>query len=708
MTPSLPRKSVLEQSPPIKSLYSLSLREGNSKKPIYEMHKWWARRLGINFRFLLVASMTHASMSEKVISSLYRRQCRPDLVVCDPFMGGGTSIVEASKMGMRTIGVDIDPVAWFITRKELESFDQRRFSAAVSTIEARVRGRIRQYYMTRLDDGRQVDVVYYFWVDYPRCPSCRRRFEAHPTFELARNEKKKSRVVFCRECHSIRTLPLAQRKFRCSNCGSMTTLSKPPIVHGRYHCPNCDSEGNLRNLARPGRPIDKKLFAVEYWDPIKKTRDYSPARTYDLRLYRAASEEYRLLGAQLRFPQEAIPMKGRSDRRPIIFGYSRYSDLFNSRQLLCLSLIYQAILDVKDDKVREYLLLAFSDSLASNNMLCAYAFGYRKLTPLFGLHSYRHVSRPVEGNVWGTIEGRGTFRRCLEKVIKGKDYCANPFEFRYSHDGEPIRVFTGEKIECRITDSYDMWEAGKSNCLLVNRSSEDLGFIPDGSVDIVLTDPPYFNNISYSELSDFYWVWLKEGIANHAKHRRGQSSLHKKALYVSRLTESQVDRYADGLSRVFSECKRILKSDGRLIFTYHHNDRRAWESLATSLLVSGYRVVNVFPMLSEGRSGFHSSGGNIKWDCVLVCRKKEVYEGPRLDSTQCVKRAMSHADMWARRLARLRPTRFNGVDRSSLLCASLVAELTRHNATVDDVSPVFSLLQSNLHDLGSSRRGTHS
>jgi len=695
MTRRPPTSSVLEASPPIMDLYGLALKEGNAKKPAYEMHKWWARRLGINFRFLLVASMLEVCNRKKVISELYARHREPDLVICDPFMGGGTSLVEASKMAMRTIGIDIDPVAWFVTKKELDSFDEMKFLDAVRLIESRLRDKLKKYYQTRLEDGTFVDVVYYFWVDYPACPSCRRKFEAHPTFELARNERKKNRVVFCKSCHSVRVIDFDQKSFRCACCGSSTSLSRAPVKHGRYTCPHCGSEGKLKGLAGPGRPIAKKLFAVEYWDPKKKARKYTAAGSFDSKLFREVCREFNSLKGKLPFPREAIPTMSRSDNRPVSFGYSHYSSLFNERQLLALSLIYEAILEVKDSNTREYLLLALSDSLACNNMLCAYAFGYRKLTPLFGLHSYRHVSRPVEGNVWGAPEGRGSFRRCLEKVVKGKGYCKNAFEYKYKPTGEPIRVYTGEKIEGKVTDNYSEWAAGQANCLLVNRSAEDLGFISDSSVDMVLTDPPYFNNLSYSELSDFYWVWFKRGIAKPRSHWRGTTSPYKQALYVSRLTNSQMSRYTTGLSRVFAECGRILKKDGRLVFTYHHKDRRAWMSLAAGLLAGGFYVINVFPMLSEGRSGFHTSNGNIKWDSVFVCSKRK--GSPRLKlfgRNLCIKKALANADKWETRLHGASPTKFNGVDRQSLVYASLVAEFTRNGGTVDEIGEFFDVLIS--------------
>ena len=143
-------------------------------------------------------------------------------------------------------------------------------------------------------------------------------------------------------------------------------------------------------------------------------------------------------------------------------------------------------------------------------MFCFYAFDYGKLTPLFGLHAYAKVSRPVENNVWGTELGRGSFSKCFYKMLEGKRYAVKPFEYVYSQDGRPDRVFSGEGISCNLyRRSLPASSDVESSALILNRSSEDLSPIATESIDLILSDPPYYDNLAYSELSDFYHVWLK-------------------------------------------------------------------------------------------------------------------------------------------------------------------------------------------------------
>src|SRR3984893_6338373 len=109
-----------EKPYPIVAISRLALCEGNAKKPVYMMHKWWARRLGVVFRMLL---LTQAGPDRNCEDDVWDRFYSParlpqDFTVLDPFLGGGTSLVEAAKLGAHCIGCDIDPVACFVTQME--------------------------------------------------------------------------------------------------------------------------------------------------------------------------------------------------------------------------------------------------------------------------------------------------------------------------------------------------------------------------------------------------------------------------------------------------------------------------------------------------------------------------------------------------------------------------------------------------------------
>lgn len=628
MLGKIPQSTVLETNPPVAFASRLALREGNAKKPIYQLHKWWARRLGSVFRSLLLSAVSPPSKFRDLRNGFfYTKHDLSGLTVLDPFVGGGTSVVEAAKCGANVIGIDIDPVACFITRKEIDSIPEQNVLDAFREVEKEVSSKILKWYSTTLPDGRKGIVVYCFWVDEIKCPCCKIKSLGHPHYQLSRDKQNKRQVIFCSHCGEVADLPLRRKTYVCAECNKSTVISDGPVKKGIFTCCHCDTSTPLAALTSPRKRLPRHLFALEVLVEDSKERVFMKAGTQDIALYTRASKEWQKIKKRNQIiPREKFLTRDRVDPRPVSFGYTHYRDLFNDRQLLCLSMLGKAIRKIKNKKAREYLAIAFSDCLAANNMMCYYAFDYQKLTPLFGLHAYNKVSRPVENNVWGTKRGRGSFVKCFSKVIRAKSYSSNPYEYRYDTSDRPTRIITGESIRSTVRKTIPSLDPPSPFAVILNQSSANLKPLHTSSVDLILTDPPYYGNLAYSEMSDFYHVWLKRlRLAAYS----GKSQRHtpqRKSFYVRqerRYVESEHVKFVTGLSKVFKESHRVLKENSLLVFTYHHNDLSAWEALAIALCDSGFRITNVFPIRSEGQSRFHSAKGNLKWDAVFCCRKRK-------------------------------------------------------------------------------------
>ena len=131
-------------------------------------------------------------------------------------------------------------------------------------------------------------------------------------------------------------------------------------------------------------------------------------------------------------------MTGRADQRPLLYGFTRYRELFNARQLLHLTLLGRAITAMQDLQAQHLLTLAFSEHLTTNCMYTAYAFGYRRISPLFAIHAYRHVTRPVELNPWLKGIGRGTFPNVLNKLRAAIAFAMAPTELAPQGGRRPL------------------------------------------------------------------------------------------------------------------------------------------------------------------------------------------------------------------------------------------------------------------------------
>jgi len=658
--PGFPNPCLLESDKfPVEDLASVALREGQRTNPLYRVHRWFARRLGTAFRGLLVGAGTgvdeHRGFWKRYFSDFQLKGA----VVLDPFVGGGTSVVEASRTGARVAACDIDPVAATITRFELRAAHCSSLDTHLKQIEENVRGTISQLHRTTAPDGAGASVLHHFWVDVNTCPSCDEEIEVHPHFQLARDKRAGIQWVFCKSCHEVQRIRLDRQVLICA-CGTRTRIRTGTLSQGIVTCPYCRHKEALSARAeREDRPPVWRLFAQEYLlsDSASRwpQRGFKRATEQDRRLYRRAQKKFRELiqhdGTLI--PDRLIPEDGRSDRRPLLHGFRRYRELFNDRQLLHLALLVRALRRMPGGLEKDALCLAFSEHLTTNCMMAGYAFDYRRLSPLFSIHAYRHICRPVEINPWLTGIGRGTYPNAVAKIGHGVAHAQNASDPhpkggrgpKLGPVGLPRRL--GRSMRHVIEDGCDG--------AVVVQSAAELTLLPDTCVDLILTDPPYCDNVSYSELSDFYLAWHQVlGLAPKPYDAVDRRAPFHANLAAHRRSGEPLAQYQLELTAILLECHRILKLNGLLVFTYHHVDHRAWAAVGAALLASGLQPSHVFPLRGEGQGGLHSHDGTIKWDAVFVCRRSrhiglEGTEGwiTRRD----MRRALAQAQRWHRRLS---------------------------------------------------------
>ncbi len=148
-------KTCLEVNFPILPVNQVAIIEGNAGKPIYQMSKWWARRRSSVFRSMLIAAATKApddpTYAAKLVWDNYyanhqKKGAFKNLKVADIFMGGGTTLVEGSRLGMQMFGNDLNPVAWFVVKQELAQVDIEEVKRLLADIETEVKPQIMPYF----------------------------------------------------------------------------------------------------------------------------------------------------------------------------------------------------------------------------------------------------------------------------------------------------------------------------------------------------------------------------------------------------------------------------------------------------------------------------------------------------------------------------------------------------------------------------------
>jgi hypothetical protein len=173
------------------------------------MHKWFARRASCVFRAILLGTLKPAvqpdGMPTDLMAEFYKDHSNDpdtkDKVILDPFMGGGTTVVEALRLGCRVIGIDLNPVAWFIVKTEIEPVDLDALQAAFERLATRpvawnggqpLKVTLLSLYKTAVTDDLEADVIYTFWVKSAICtdPNCRREVPLFKDYIIAQKAPK--------------------------------------------------------------------------------------------------------------------------------------------------------------------------------------------------------------------------------------------------------------------------------------------------------------------------------------------------------------------------------------------------------------------------------------------------------------------------------------------------------------------------------------
>ncbi len=588
-------------------------------RPIYYLHKWWARRLGSVFRAIILGS--YLEKTEDVESFFYRPARLSDVTVFDPFMGSGTTIGEAVKLGCRVIGRDINPVSLIMVSAALQTYSRREVESIFYNIAQTAGEQIRSFYSVKLPSGQRAEVLYYFWVKVAPCPLCGYEIELFKTRVFAKHatpHKHPQAKAICPNCRAINDTSYDAKKVTCHHCQTSYNPQLGTVINKRVTCPSCHSYFTVINAVRQlSHPPHHRLYAKMVLSESGE-KLYLPADEQDTASYEAAVSLLNELWAEI--PKAEI-QPGYNTDQILNYNYKSWHELFNARQLVCLALLSAAIRQIEKPELRTLFACLLSSTLEFNNLFCSFkGEGTGAVRPIFAHHILKPELAPLEANVWGTAKSSGSFSTLFEsRILRALAYKAKPFEFRViAVNGEQKnqKLFgLSDPIFAKITDNYQEFISGNSVYLSVGDSART--DLPDESVDLVITDPPFFDNVHYSQLADFFYVWLQ--------HLLSQNDSAKSATTRSphEVQDTDADKFTQKLTAVFKECHRVLKSDGLLVFTYHHSRIDGWLALYQSIRESDFYICHVHPIKSEMAVAIpiQQSKIPINFDLIIVCRK---------------------------------------------------------------------------------------
>ena len=496
-----------------------------------------------------------------------------------------------------------------------------------------------------------------------------------------------ARTVKCPACNSV--IPLSPN-WRLDNIGTGIHLEldgkecRPKIVHDRTACPDCRKgnalkpcntatlhldgkisagttsggvavcpqsncgtttpKGHLAEQARAGR-MGHQLYAIIYrdlWTEKTKagkdkkrpttfrgfaevTPDHNNAELIERKMARLEPK----WAAHNVLPSEEVPPG--NDRRPHIYGMEKWVKMFNLRQQLAHGQCIAAFKEMVDedrnaarlDECRKaawsYVALALDKLIDYNSTITVWHPNREVVSHTFTQHAFPMKASYAEMAV--TCQGLG-----LEWALNDTESCLNQI----------LKMISSPDYPAQLLET----ETSPGNPLPTEVINSEAQFIPqlnDKSIDCIVFDPPYHDNVAYAELSDFFYVWLKrtagyvfpEDFTRHLAEKDLEAiaspARFKNAGISDKSTRQRATAdYEEKMAQIFAECRRVIKSDGIMTVMFTHKSTTAWDALTVALINAGFSITRTWPVKTEGESSMHiKDKAAARTTILLVCRPRE-------------------------------------------------------------------------------------
>ncbi len=534
-------------------------------------------------------------------------------VILDPMMGGGTTLHEAIRMGANVIGADLDPIPVLQARATLSEASLNRLEIVFDEVHQAARKKLKRYFTTSAPCcGRSTELQYVLFGQKKKCncgdvilvdsyilrhESDGSKVRIDPKSGIIyRIQKPEESSAIPGQSDGERDLFVEKSVRSCVICSEPYEEYTELPFYQRFHpiavvgpC-NCETNGGYNLFFK--KPDAQDLQKIE--SANKRRPRYA------------------------RKQRQFVVQPGPKSNDLLAHGIPTYLDLFSSRQLLYITEMIR-LLNPLDGLLKLNLGLLVSTSLEFNSMLCGYKGGnvHRPgaIRHVFSHHAYSFPYTALENNPLSKKKSSGTLISLFNaRIRRGKKWAEAPVE-RLVENGKVIgkKLIHGEQdFGLEVEEQHHLDRRGRK-FMLIQGSSVSLPLEPN-SVDYVVTDPPYFDNVQYSDLSNFFRVWLMQIFGNDAKWK-----LNIRQSAVDLHTNSN-GQYENVLARIFKECHRVLYKDGgRLIFTFHQWNPKGWAALTIALKKAQFILTNRYVIHAENIASVHIANMEaLHHDAVLI------------------------------------------------------------------------------------------
>lgn len=689
-------KSFIESDFPVKEVSDESAREKNIRHGhISTLHIWWARRPLASSRASIYAALTpepkdeeerlkraqfiaNLSKWENSLNKALIERAREDILkanngkppkVLDPFAGGGAIPLEALRLGCETYASDLNPVAVLIEKATLEypqKYGRRKVKGSNFLGEKEInpllldvkkwgewilgeaKKEIGRFYPSEPDGSIPVG---YLWARTVKCqnPACGAEIPLVRQTWLAKvdTEKmvsgKKQKIPVKRVAYKLITenkrvefkIENVSLDWQCTGKNCSCKYCKGTIKGAKVNCPCCPSglsDKEVRKQFQEGK-AGQRMVAVVLHHPEKQGKTYRIATEKDIEIFREA-EKYLEKTRQELFdkwgfeplPNEIISTPdGREYRKGgvlynftpvVLYGMTKWGDLFNSRQKLALITFAEKVRKVHEKMLTEgadeeyakavvsYLAFAIDRQTDYNSTLCLWAIAGEFIAHTFGRQALPMIWDFFELSPWS--KATGDWNSAMNWISMVIEHCSS---------------------------------TSQSFATVIQFSATSLPY-PDNFFDAVITDPPYYDNVPYSDLSDYFYVWLKrtigdvypelfvtpltpksEEIIDSLSLLRG---MHKEKAYgVEEIKVKGKEDFEKMITKAFQEIRRTLKHNGIVCIVFAHKSTEAWETIINALLNSDLYLTASWPVHTERKGRLRASeSAALASSIYMVCRKR--------------------------------------------------------------------------------------
>lgn len=547
-------------------------------------------------------------------------------LVADPTAGGGSIPFVSARLGLPTAANDLNPVAATVLKAGVEvpvHFGHELTPELVKfghRWRRRVEERLSEFFV--YEEGEKY--LTYIWANAVRCP---RTGGLVPLITDQWLDKTKGRETAVRiVVHDQDANLLSEPTFEIARGHEIDfDPSAGLMTGGTARSPYDDlaiDDAYIKAEAQGGR-FEQVLYAV-YYRKTDRTKGYRAPSGEDTACLERASDylakhraDWEVTGC---LPTEEITEISNYDRGHRMYGVTKWTEMFTDRQLVVHAVFAEELQRLLTEAEEEFGHEKARALLTVLGMLQAKALNYNARQTTWDVSRQKTRSVFEKHNFtfrWTFAE----FQGAQELPSFALDQVLDAYEQLVTLVGH---VSPDSLVESQV----------QTPVMVTQGTAANLGALASGSVAHLCMDPPYYDNVMYAELSDFFYVWEKATLGRlypdffasteTDKENEAIANFARFAAFGRRKKELADADYTAKMTAIFAECSRVLREDGVMTVMFTHKKAEAWDALGTAIIDAGFTIETSWPVNTEPEASSHQKNKNAANSTImLTCRKRE-------------------------------------------------------------------------------------